>query len=155
MHKYVMPDFDVLEIAKQQLEKLDHMTEESLYSIWKENDNSTIQFENGVAQDLKYTGNNNLAEKMIFRLRNSPDICYFWNAIDLNNRVRLLCSVGIQYWTLGIDFFVWLGNTHCKWHKGRLEKTTIATYFDASDDQKKKWIEEYVVLMRDFVESLD
>ena len=142
MYNYIVPTFELLMDFKYNLLVLDRHNEAYINKIWGSKE-STLKFQDGKAVDLVYDDNIDLAGKMIFRLRRSADICFFWNALDPNNCVILLNSVGISSFALSLDFFVWLGNNHIMWNNGKLMKSTITTYFDADEKQQKDWIEEY------------
>jgi len=153
MFQYKIPTFEDLQKHQLRLHKLNALTELDIYTLWKvEGDN--LQFQDGKASDLIYDDKVSLVGKMIFRFRSSPDMCYFWNAIDPYNRHKLLAYVLIDHREIDLDFFVWLGNVHCAWSERNLAKSTIATYFDAEEEQQRKWVDAFRIEMLDLQEKM-
>lgn len=142
MFRPKIPSWDQLTNAKPKLVGLNLCGEYGVWIIWKSEDEDDLEFEDGKAV-MEYNYNITLAQKMVFRRRTSPDMCYFWNSIDPGNRRVLLSAAGLLNVLEDLDFFVWLGNRHCEWNEGALLKTTIKTYYDADEETQKKWLLEF------------
>lgn len=149
MLSFKLPRIKELENMESKLKKLDAITEEDLFRIYARPEDQW-GFKDGKANDFPYDFDMSLGLKMILRLRKAADICYFWNGVDPHNRELLLRSVGLNGKMVGMDFFIWLGNTHVKWTEGNIGQSCIEGYFSSNEDQKKSYIEEYCKVMDGF-----
>lgn len=141
-----IPTWEQLNENKSKLETLDCLGEHAVWTIWRSAEDHEVKFKDGKAL-ISYEYNIPLSQKMIFRHRNSPDMCYFWNSIDPNNRRILLRAVDIQNDLENLEFFVWLGNRHCEWNCGHLLKSTVRTYFEADEELQKQWLLQFKTSM--------
>ena len=147
---YKLNTFEQLEELKTKLLHLNELTEEQVFNLYKRKGDENVEFQHGVANNLVYSKEIGLGSKMLFRFRDMPDVCYFWNSVDFNNCEILLRSVGLSTMTIGMDFFVWLGNQEMRWHDGKIQKHPIENYFEATETQKKTWLAAYVKIMTGF-----
>jgi hypothetical protein len=150
MLMYKLNTFEEFQKIKAKLLKLNSHNEERIFTLFKSPGDEHVQFKEGNASNLVYDHTVGLGSKMVWRFRNMPDVVYFWNSIDPNNREILLRSVGLTSMGLGMDFFVWLANTHMHYKEDQKETTAIGLYFAAEEVQKKTWIAEYAEVMKDF-----
>jgi hypothetical protein len=145
-----IPTWEQLNENKSKLQTLDSLTEHGVWTIWRSSDDDEVEFKDGKALII-YDYNIPLAEKMIFRRRMSPDMCFFWNSIDPINRRVLLRSVGLLNKLEDLDFFVWLGNYHGGMIYGHLPRTTVQTYFATDEETQKKWLLEFAASVTRFM----
>ena len=129
-----VPTFKDLKDHKSNLLRLEATSEQDIYTIWKLEDNTNLQFENGKAIDVE-KGYQTVPRKLIILLREKQDICFFWDNISEFDQEKLLSGRGFTY-PVQLHFFLWLSKK-----TGYVK--SITHYFIANEIQQKEWVETF------------